>query len=93
MPEAFVNVVTDAILCVEARKDEKNGTKNLFSLVWLASALGGIMGGAIGGLITEYSHPKYIFLAYSFMGLLISYFGYKVQEKTFEESEDYFEIP
>ena len=70
--EAVVNVVTDAVLCIEARKDAENGSKNLFSVAWVATALGGIIGGVLGGYFTEYSHPKYIFLMYSIMGLLIS---------------------
>lgn len=79
--EAVVNVVTDAILCIEARKDKENGSKNLFSVVWVSSALGGIAGGLLGGYFTEYSHPKYIFCMYSVMGLFISLLGANITEK------------
>lgn len=80
LSEAVVNVVTDALLCIESRKDKENGSKNLFSVAWIARALGGIAGGLIGGYYTEYSHPKYIFLLYSLMGILISFHGSKIPE-------------
>jgi MFS family permease len=78
--EAFVNVVTDALLCIEARKDPENGSKDLISLTKYASAIGGIIGGVIGGYITQYSHPKYIFLIYACMGLLVSFYGSRIEE-------------
>ena len=60
--ESVVNVVTDALICIEARKDKVDGPKNLFSVAWVATGVGGIAGGLLGGYFTEYSHPKYIFL-------------------------------
>ena len=73
--------MTDAVLCVEARKDPENGAKNLLSVTWIAKAVGGIGGGLLGGYFTQYSHPKYLFLMYSSMGLLISYQGSKISEE------------
>lgn len=83
--EAVVNVVTDAVLCIEARKDAENGSKNLFSVAWIATAIGGIAGGLLGGYFTEYSHPKYIFLLYSLMGLWISVHGSQILEGNVNE--------
>ena len=55
----------------------------------MANGLGGVCGGIIGGLTTQYSHPKYLFLGYSLMGLLISYQGYSMNieaEQTHENN-------
>lgn len=86
MSEAFVNVVSDAIMCVEARKDPEQGSQDLIAYSWLATGLGGAIGSLMSGILTQYYHPKYSFLIYSFMGLLISIIGLQLNEES-EESE------
>ena len=44
----------------------------MISFCFLNAFLGGIIGCIIGGHITQYYHPKYAFLIYSFVGLIVS---------------------
>ena len=39
------------------------------------SGIGGILGSMIGGVITQYWHPRYAFLTYSFFGLIVAFNG------------------
>jgi hypothetical protein len=52
LSEAFVNVVADAIMCVQARKDPENGSQDLIAFSWMASGVGGILGSVVGGIMT-----------------------------------------
>jgi len=38
----------------------------------MATAVGGLLGCLLSGIMTQYFHPKYSFLAYSFMGLVVA---------------------
>ena len=68
---AFTNVVIDAILVVQAKRDLENGSQDLMSLSWISNGIGGVTGCIVGGLMTQYSHPKYSFLIVSIMGLVV----------------------
>lgn len=52
MSEAFASVVTDAMVCIEARKDEELGASKLITVTSLASGSGGVVGGLLGGVLT-----------------------------------------
>jgi len=73
--EAFVNVVSDAIMCIQARKDPVHGSQDLIAFSWLCTGVGGMIGSFASGILTQYYHPKYSFLLYSFMGLIIAFNG------------------
>lgn len=87
MSEAFVNVVADAIMCIQARKDPEHGSQDLIALSWIATGFGGILGCGVGGVMTQYFHPKYSFLLYSFMGLIVAFNGlYLTKESEQDEA-------
>ena len=86
LSEAFVNVVADAIMCVQARKDPEHGSQNLISYSWMATALGGLLGCSTAAIMTKYFHPKFSFLLYSFMGLVISFNGMYLTKASEEDS-------
>jgi predicted MFS family arabinose efflux permease len=39
--------------------------------MYISTGLGGAVGCIIGGLVTQYSHPKWCWLAFAFVGLLV----------------------
>lgn len=89
--EAFVNVVADAIMVIQARKDPVNGSQNLVSFSYFSISIGSIVGCLLSGYIIQYSHPKYVYLIYSFMGLFVSFSGLclsPISEKDTTESEE-----
>ena len=47
-----MNVVADAIMCVQARKDPENVSQDLIAFSWMASGVGGILGSVVGGIMT-----------------------------------------
>ena len=68
---AFSNVVVDAILVVQARRDGDLGSQDLLSIAWLFQGLGGVLGAVAAAFIMEDIHPKWAFLAYGCFGLLV----------------------
>lgn len=68
---AFSNVCCDAILCAQARKDPEYGSQELTSLAWMVMSVGGLVGSLLGGLITQYIHPKWAFFIFSFSGFIV----------------------
>lgn len=85
LSEAFVNVVADAIMCVQARRDPDSGSQDLIAFSWMATGIGGILGSFLGGILTQYYHPRYSFLLYSFMGLVIAIIGSYLTLETEQE--------
>jgi len=75
LSEAFTNVVSDAIMVIQSRKDRQFGSQDFVTLMYLATGIGGIIGCVAGGLMTQNYHPKWCFIGYSSMGLVVSAFA------------------
>lgn len=71
----FINVVSDAIMVIQARRDTKFGSQDFISTLYLSSGVGGALGCVYGGLMTEYSTPLWLWFGYSFFGLVVSLFA------------------
>lgn len=52
LSEAFVNVVADAIMCIQSRKDPEHGSQDLIAFSWMATAVGGLLGCFLSGIMT-----------------------------------------
>jgi len=68
---AFSNVVVDAILVVQARRDKQLGSQDLLSVAWFFQGLGGVLGCIVAAIMMEQYHPRYAFLAYGIVGLIL----------------------
>ena len=84
---SWMSTVTDAMTCQMSKKDKDFGSQKLFSICQAAYGTGGIIGGIIGGGFTQYNHPKYIFLIYSLLGLLVASMGILLDEEKMKEDD------
>ena len=80
--EAFVNVVSDAIMVIQSRKDKAYGSQDFVTLMYLATGVGGVIGCIFSGLMTQYFHPKWSWFWYSFVGILITVFACRLTKES-----------
>lgn len=72
LSQAFSNVVIDAIIVIQARKDPRLGSQDLLSVAWLFQSFGGVIGCLIAALMLDNIHPKYAFLGFGILGLFLA---------------------
>lgn len=75
LASAFMDVVVDGLMVMQARRDQINGSQDLQTYSWQLLGLGGIVGGVSGGLITQYYDTHIIFYIFGFLGFLIMLSG------------------
>mmetsp|Transcript_18278 Transcript_18278/g.17402 ORF Transcript_18278/g.17402 Transcript_18278/m.17402 type:complete len:254 (+) Transcript_18278:399-1160(+) len=75
LAQAFVDVVVDALMVAQARKDPEKGSDELQSFAWALLAIGGILGSLMSAYFTMKFHPKYSFLIVSFVGVIMMGIG------------------
>lgn len=56
--------------------------------MYLSTGSGGVVGCIFGGLMTQYSHPKWCFFAYSFMGLIVTAFAFCLTKESERDSTE-----
>jgi len=71
LSEAIADVLADALMVQEARKDPESGSSLLQSFCWFVLALGGLVGGPLGGLALEYFSAKHVIAMQAFAPLLL----------------------
>jgi len=57
---AIADVIADALMVEESRKDPKGGSGNLQSFCWITLSIGGFVSAPLGGVTLDYVPPKYI---------------------------------
>jgi MFS family permease len=72
---AFINVVSDAIMVIQARKDKAFGSQDFVALMSFAGMTGSAIGCIYAGLMTQYVTPLWALFGYSFFGLITAIFA------------------
>ena len=85
---AFLDVIVDALMVVYSKQDEEDGSEELQSLSWGALGVGGMFSSIAGAYLTQYHHPKYTYLIYSFYGLIVMYLGLNLSKDDELSSDD-----
>ena len=83
-----MDVVVDSMMVIQSRKDLVYGSEKLQSFSWTVRGFGGISGAIISAFMTEYYHPKWCILIYSFLGFFIAYSGIKLNPEIDKEGLD-----
>lgn len=83
---AFNNVVVDALLVSEARKD-KRGSEYLQSYSWMVLSVGAAMGSIGAAFLTEYFYVRNAFLICAIIHLSLCLAGYNLN-KSLEKQSD-----
>ena len=68
---AFMDVIVDALMVMQARKDPDFGSQELQSYSWSMHGVAGIFGGLFGAYLTEMVSPFWCFGVTSLFGTLI----------------------
>lgn len=77
---AFNNVVVDALLVEEARKDPKRGTEILQSYSWLILSVGAAIGSVAAAILTEYFYVRHAFLICAIIHFSLCAAGYRLNK-------------
>ena len=85
---AFLDVVVDALMVTQSRKDPEHGSEDLQGLSWSLLAIGGILGAICSAFFTEYLQPFHTFLACSFFSMLIVVAGYYINPEVETQMRD-----
>lgn len=70
---AWYNVVVNALMVAQARRDIKNGSSDLQVYSWSLVAIGGICGSIISAFFTEYLTPNHSFVLYLLLSFTITF--------------------
>ena len=68
---AFADVIADALMVIQARRDKAQGSQDLQSLAWMVTGFGAVVGGLVAAYMTEYLDPYWCFGYYSICGFAI----------------------
>lgn len=81
MAGAFMDVIVDGLMVMQAKRDPVFGTQDLVAYQMLVTGLASISGGLFGAYFTDQGNPFYCFKIISFMGLLCSLSGILITNK------------
>lgn len=91
LSQAFSNVVVDAVLVIQSRRDPYLGSQDLMSVSWLAQGIAGVAGCCIAAFVLQDYHPKYAFLGHGVFGFILfvaCFFLSADAERDYNEGEE-----
>lgn len=83
--DSYMDVIVDAMMVTSSRNDTEDGSEKLNAISWGAKAIGGIFGSFVGGYLTGYYHPKWIFLFNSCFGIIVMILALQLDSKQEED--------
>lgn len=69
---AFIDVIMDALMVIQAKKFPDVGSQELLSLAWMVAGVAAIFGGITAAFILQYYSPHVCFFIYGTFGLLVA---------------------
>ena len=85
---AFIDVVVDALMVQQSRKNFDHGSEDLQGLSWGFLAIGGVLGSIFAAFFTEYFQPRHSFMLSSVFGLIMTTFGFFISKAAEGLTED-----
>lgn len=79
--QAIADVIADAIMVEESRKDPVGGSGSLQSFCWMVLAFGGLSGSLLGGVCLNYLDPKIIIVSQAICPFLCIMASIKLNEE------------
>ena len=64
----FADVVMDAMMVIESRKNPKVGSQELLSFAWIVQAISAVIGAVCASFLLQYQSPFYCFFIYALAG-------------------------
>jgi MFS family permease len=78
---AFFNVVVNALMVAQSRRDAKNGSSDLQVYAWSLVAIGGILGSILSAYFTQYLTPRHSFMLCLVLSLGITCAGFLINKE------------
>lgn len=58
--QCLADIIADAVMIEASRNDPETGSGKLQSFCWLSFAIGGLIGGTLGGIALDYMSPQHV---------------------------------
>ena len=84
---AVMDVVVDGLMVCQSRLNKENGSEELQTYSWALVGLGGVIGGLLGGYLTQYELTDVVFYIIACFGLLVAFTACMMNSKI-EASSD-----
>ena len=68
---AFMDVIVDALMVMQAKRDPEQGSQDLQSFAWMILGIAAISGGLVGAFMTGYVNPYWCFGYYAIFGVFV----------------------
>jgi phosphatidylglycerophosphate synthase len=84
---AFIDVVVDALMVIEAKKFPVQGSQELLSWAWIVAGVSALVSGVFAACVLEYYSPYYCFVAYGIFGLFVAISAFFIPKRLEEDQQ------